>query len=172
MPTRRYTEPQKKAALVELARVSGRVTEAEKITGVTRQSLREWRKQYHEFYLRAAADNADEIEERTVSELREILDAAIDLEAALLRKLEEAVKREKLTATQLAGILQRVSISKGINVDKVLKLTGRSLALPSGNVRELIESLSAKGIIIDAQVIEKEEPPERAALPSPNGDGN
>jgi len=170
MATARYTEAEKKAALVELARVSGRVGEAEKITGVTRQSLRQWRKDYHEFYLRAAADNADEIEERTIAELRERLDAANDLEAAILRKLEDAVNNETLKAGELAAILQRVAVVKGINADKILKLSGRSLALPPGNVNDLLKSLGARGIIVDAEVVEEKEKPALTAGLSPNGE--
>jgi hypothetical protein len=134
-------------ALRSLANVGGSVRRAAKITGVPERTLRSWKNElYRDRYEQHASEVAQLIEDGAIVELRERITRASELEDRLLDELERKLRKGEVRDPAAAA--QRLAVIKGINVDKLLKLTGRPTVVHEHrNYVELVESLRRRGLV-------------------------
>jgi hypothetical protein len=124
---REYSPQEIDSALLVLAYVGGNTARASEQTGISRHTLHMWRAETHrDRYLELVEREAPKIEALAAQQAREIIGRIGETEHAILDRLSET--DEPLTTkelSELAGALQRVTTSKGINTTKLLELTGR-----------------------------------------------
>ena len=150
--------------LTALALTAGRPVQAsdrlkEQGLDIPASTLCRWRDhQYHERYLEIATTVAYRVEDVIVQEARETAALAAQLERAALERAYRQVmnSKEGVDASQVA---QRASTVKGINVDKLLQLTGRpTQVVEHRNADEVLRKLGASlpGLIVDGTATEIE----------------
>jgi transposase-like protein len=155
---RRYSPTEIDTALAILAR-SGSSLEASTLTGISASTLRDWKSEHADRYLAIQEREAPKLEAIAANTAREIMIRAGETEHALLDTLNQRIRDDAPTKelSELAGTLQRVTTSKGINGTKLLELTGRPTSIiehREGN--EILRALGARipGLVIDSTAVE------------------
>lgn len=115
-------------ALTVLAYYGGNSARASAETGIAASTLRDWRTTVHrDRYLEITEREGPRLEALAANQARELVIRSADIEHAIIDRLaaqdDEAPTTKELT--ELAGALQRITTSKGINTTKLLELTGR-----------------------------------------------
>jgi hypothetical protein len=122
---RRYAPTEIDAALAVLAYYGGNSTRASQQTHIPADTLRNWRLYDHrEKYERICADRSQELETLAITQSREIMLRAGQVEHRILDELDQDGLTPK-ERSELAGALQRTTTTKGINTDKMLTMTER-----------------------------------------------
>lgn len=114
-------------ALTTLAYYGGNTARAGQELGMSDSTLRLWRRETHrERYLEICEREAPKLEALAANQAREIIVRSAEVEHGILDRLtaqdEDTTSKE---LSELAGALQRLTTSKGINTTKLLELTGR-----------------------------------------------
>jgi hypothetical protein len=154
--SRKYTPEQVEKALLELALVGGNSGEASRrLEGVgikvSARLLRLWRSGLHaKRYGQLAQEHARQVEETIVQEARETAILAAEVERLALAKTLEQLEAGEIR--DAAAVARNASTVKGINVDKLLTLSGRpNQIVEHGNPDELLAQLIRDGIFTPAQ---------------------
>lgn len=125
--------------LTVLAFYGGNSERASQETGINASTLRRWRTDQHrERYLEICEREGPRLEALAAAQARELLIRAAHVEHDIIDRLHEkpidadtgeptGLSSKELS--ELAGALQRVTTSKGINTTKLLELTGRPTAI-------------------------------------------
>jgi hypothetical protein len=144
---RRYSAEQIDRALLELA-VCGTSTEARRRLAaqglqVSDRTLREWKQvRYPERYVEIAQQHARQVEEVIVQQARDTALAAAEVERHALAGELKAIKAGKVRDHSASA--RNASTVKGINVDKLLTLSGRpNTIVENRNADDLIRKLHA-----------------------------
>jgi hypothetical protein len=128
-------------ALTVLAFYGGNAERAATELGniVSARTLRTWRSTlYRDRYLEIAEREGPKLEALAAAQARELLIRASHVEHDIIDRLHEKpidattgleVSLSSKELSELAGALQRVTTSKGINTTKLLELTGRPTAI-------------------------------------------
>ena len=90
-------------------------------------TLTKWKKTKLERYVQLQTDHGADIEAIAVTQARDTAIRAGSLEARLLEKIEEHI--DEIAPKDLAATLQRISITRGVSVDKLLLLTDRPTSI-------------------------------------------
>jgi hypothetical protein len=182
-PTRtrkRYSPTEIDAALAVLA-ASGSSLQASETTGIPDRTLREWKIEHADRYREIQEREAPKLEAIAASTAREIIIRAGETEHALLDTLNQRIHDQAPTKelSELAGTLQRVTTSKGINGTKLLELTGRPTQIVEHREgTDILRALGAKvpGLVIEATATEEPQPtlqaPKTQPLPPVVADAN
>ncbi len=136
--TRVHTTEQVLEGLATVASCGGRFKPAADRLGIADTTLSRWRDKYPNRYRQIAERVATEVEADIIVKCRE---AAIQVSDAEIVAIEETVKRlpELKDPSQ---VLKNLSTVKGINIDKVLALTGRPIQhIQHHSADELIRTL-------------------------------
>jgi transposase-like protein len=116
-------------ALTVLAYYGGNSVRAAAELGMSSSTLRLWRSSTHrDRYLEIAEREGPRLEQLAAQQARELILRAGDAEHGLLDRLNTALENPETPSKELsdlAGTLQRLTTSKGINGTKLLELTGR-----------------------------------------------
>lgn len=118
-------------ALTTLAYYGGNSLRASAELGISDRTLRLWRADTHrDRYLEIAEREGPRLEALAANQARELILRSSTVEHRILDALEAATDDEHeglkpKDVTELAGALQRLTTSKGINTTKLLELTGR-----------------------------------------------
>lgn len=171
-----YSPTEIEAALRVVAFYGGNTERASRETGINGRTLRVWRGDTHrDRYQEIIAQEGPKLEAIAADQAREAILRSSDVEHRIFDLLDaatspdhEAFKPKDIT--ELAGALQRVTTSKGINTTKLLELTGRPTQVVAHlNPRETIQALARDlGVTIDSTA----EPIESPALLPENADAN
>lgn len=152
-------------ALTTLAYYGGNSARAAEELGMNERTLRKWRLETHrDRYLEIAEREAPRIEAMAAQQARELVVRASETEHTLIDRLNDRLASDETTSkelSELAGTLQRVTTSKGINGTKLLELTGRPTSIvehrdPAQTVNALARKL---GITVDSTAVEEPTPP-------------
>ena len=175
MPTK-YTPTEVDKALTTLAYCGGNAVRAGKLTGIPETTLKEWRRETHrDRYQEIAERERPRLEALAVDQAVSTIIRAGELEHGIMDRLADAVNDDETKAkelTELAGALQRVTTSKGINGTKLLELTGRPTQITEHrSATDTLRSLAQRfpGLVIDGtaeEVTNEEGPPKRALGPA------
>lgn len=136
--------------LVAVVFASGNTSEANRRTGIPRQTLDRWKALHADRYQELRVKYRHEIEERVVQDARDLLVEISRAEHLAVRRSRERLEKDE--DSQPATTLQRLSTSKGINTDKLLLLEGRptqisSTESPEEILKQLREHLKRAGAI-------------------------
>src|SRR4030095_12826465 len=115
-------------ALTVLAYYGGNSARAGNELGISDATLRAWRSRDHrERYLEICEREAPKLEALAANQAREIIVRSAEAEHTILDRLATQDDDPPTTKelSELAGALQRLTTSKGINTTKLLELTGR-----------------------------------------------
>jgi hypothetical protein len=116
-------------ALTVLAYYGGNAARASQEIGMSESTLKLWRRETHrDRYLAIAEREAPRLEALAAHQARELILRAGDAEHSLIDRLNDRLADDESSSkelSELAGTLQRVTTSKGINGTKLLELTGR-----------------------------------------------
>lgn len=118
-------------ALTTLAYYGGNSARAAQELGMSASTLKLWRRDSHrERYLEIAEREGPRLEALAANQARELIIRSADVEHSIFDLLAAATSEDHESLkpkdiTELAGALQRVTTSKGINTTKLLELTGR-----------------------------------------------
>jgi transposase len=169
-------------ALTVLAYYGGNAARASKELGISERTLRDWRSDLHrERYLEIAEREGPRLEALAANQARELLIRAAHVEHGILDRLSEqpvdengqALELTTKELSELAGALQRVTTSKGINTTKLLELTGRPTVIHA--MEDPIEAgkrlLQKHGIAVDSTATEVPNHPE-LPLPPQSAEAN
>jgi len=171
---KRYSPTETREALTVLAFYGGNAARASHETGIPAMTLKDWRNQDHrELYLEIAEREGPKLEALAAAQARELLIRAAHVEHDIIDRLHEkpidAETGEETSLTskelsELAGALQRVTTSKGINTTKLLELTGRPTAIVEHrDPKQAAQALARRlGVALEANATEMNE----RALPS------
>jgi hypothetical protein len=155
---REYSPTEIDKALTVLAFYGGNAARASVDTNIPTATLKLWRSAKHrDRYYELAEREGPKLEAIGASNAREIVLRAAHAEHKILDSLDS----DELTSKQmseLAGALQRISTSKGINTTKLLELTGRPTQVVQHlNPQQTIQALARDlGIVIDSTAEEIE----------------
>lgn len=120
-------------ALTVLAYYGGNASRAATELGMSDRTLRLWRSDTHrDRYLEIAEREAPRLEALAAHQAREIILRASDAEHSLIDRLNDRLANNETSSkelSELAGTLQRVTTSKGINGTKLLELTNRPTSI-------------------------------------------
>lgn len=169
---RTYTPTEVKAALTTLAFFGGNAARASQQTGIPEMTLRDWRNTEHrDQYLEIAEAERPRLEQIATTQALELMMRSAEAEHDLLSSLATVASdpEQSKTASELAGALQKVTTSKGINTDKFFTHTGRpSQYVEHRDGTQILKSLGAKipGLVIESTA------DEIRALPSPIVESN
>lgn len=140
-------------ALRVLVYHGGNTVRASKQLGIPDATLRDWRLATHrDRYREIFEREAPKLESIAAQQATELILRSADTEHAIHDRLSELDNLSTKELSELAGALQRVTTSKGINTTKLLELTGRPTQIvehrdPRQELAGLIRDL---GITIDA----------------------
>lgn len=156
-------------ALTTLAYYGGNSARAGKALGISDATLREWRTQKHrERYLEICEREAPKLEALAANQAREIIVRSAEVEHSILDRLAAQDDQEPTTKelSELAGALQRLSTSKGINTTKLLELTGRPTQIVEHrDPKQAAAALARRlGVTLDGTAVDITDHP---ALPNP-----
>ncbi len=155
-----FTPAQIDQALTTLAYYGGNSARAAEELGMSSSTLRQWRLYKHrDRYLEIAEREAPRIEAMAAQQARELVIRASETEHTLIDRLNTRLADDETTSkelSELAGTLQRVTTSKGINGTKLLELTGRPTSIvehrdPAQTVNAIARKL---GLTIDSTAID------------------
>jgi transposase-like protein len=118
-------------ALTVLAYYGGNSARAGQELGIASSTLRDWRREIHrDRYAEIIEREGPKLEAMAVQQARETIVRSGEIEHSILDLLHaatdedhEALKPKDIV--ELAGALQRITTSKGINTDKLMTWTGR-----------------------------------------------
>lgn len=181
--TRRvYSPPEIEAALRTLVYYGGNTSRTSAEVGIPQQTLHDWRAHDHrDRYLEIAEREAPKLEALAAQQARELILRAGDAEHGLLDKLNTALANDETTPkelSELAGTLQRLTTSKGINGTKLLELTGRPTQIVEHrDPKQAATALARRlGLTIDSTAeditSENQATPQKQALPVKSGGAN
>lgn len=199
---REYAPHEIDTALTTLAYYGGNSLRTSEATGIPGQTIRQWRTGEHrDRYLEIAEREAPRLEAIAAHQARELILRAGEAEHGLLDILNARLNEETAPEPQrddfpndalyllayetwvkrgnskelseLAGTLQRITTSKGINGTKLLELTGRPTSIvehrdPRDDIRALARDL---GLVIEGQATEVP-PSQTQALMAESGIAN
>lgn len=136
---KRYSPTEIDTALTALVYFGGNTARTSVETGIAQQTLHDWRSRDHrDRYLEIAEREGPRLEALAATQARELLIRSAHVEHDILDRLHEKpidaetgleVTLSSKELGELAGALQRVTTSKGINTTKLLELTGRPTAI-------------------------------------------
>jgi hypothetical protein len=167
---KRYSPTEIEAALTTLAFFGGNAARTSEETGIPEDTLRAWRLYDHrDLYLEIAGREGPRLEALAANQARELLIRSAHIEHDILDRLHEKPvdpetgEQGSLTSkelSELAGALQRVTTSKGINVTKLLEITGRPTSIvehrdPRAEIRAMAREF---GITVDSTATEIQPP--------------
>lgn len=147
-------------ALTTLAYYGGNASRAAAELGMNERTLRTWRTHVHrDRYLEIAEREAPRLEAIAAQQARELILRAADAEHSLIDRLTTRLEDDESTSkelSELAGTLQRITTSKGINGTKLLELTGRPTSIvehrdPAQTVNAIARRL---GLTIDSTAVD------------------
>lgn len=149
-----YSPAQVDAALLALATTgSGRL--AAQQVDVPERTIQDWRHRYAQRYQELADKHQRQIEDVIVQQARDTAIMAGDIERQVLERLSTQV--DSLDAKDAAATVRNLSTAKGINVDKLLTLTGRPSQVTehrsTDDLMRKLESLKVKAIDATAEEI-------------------
>ena len=150
---RTYTPTEVKAALTTLAFFGGNTAKTSVETGIAQQTLHDWRaKEHRDLYLEIADREAPKLEAIAAAQAREAILRSSTAEHLIFDRLERPDDLSSKELAELAGAYQRFSTGKGIQVTKLLELTGRPTSIiehrdPRDEIRGLAREL---GITIES----------------------
>jgi len=190
---KQYSPAERDAALAVLAS-TGSSFEASELTGIPDSTLRDWKIQHAERYAEIQEREAPRLEAIAARQAREIIIRAGETEHSLLDILQARIREDDAPEPQrndfpnetlyllayerwvkrgntkelaeLAGTLQRVTTSKGINGTKLLELTGRPTSIVEHREgTDILKALGAKvpGLVIDSTAEELPKPQQLTA---------
>jgi transposase-like protein len=170
---RRYSPTEIDAALATLA-ATGSSFEASQRTGINPHTLRHWKTLHHDRYTQIAEREAPKLEAIAAQQAREIMVRAGETEHTLLDTLNKRINDDAPTKelSELAGTLQRVTTSKGINGTKLLELTGRPTQIVEHREgTDILRALASKvpGLVIDGTATELPHASQQAPSPASHG---
>jgi hypothetical protein len=168
---RTFTPEERDTALLELALCGGNSGVAadrlrEKGFEIGDDVLRHWRLytyagRYHEL----AEGRAREIEDAVVVKQREAAMRAVELQIRATEKTMDAL--DSGDVKDPSSVVKNAAIAAGVNVDKVLTLTGRPSAIVShSDPREALERILSRYGAIDSTATEE---PTKALSPDKSG---
>jgi hypothetical protein len=142
-------------ALTVLAYYGGNTARTGRELGMSRATLHLWKTDSHrDRYLEIAEREGPRIEAQAAAQARELIIRSADVEHTILDRLagEDDVEPTTKELSELAGALQRVTTSKGINTTKLLELTGRPTAIVEHrDPKQAAAALSRRlGVIIES----------------------
>ena len=166
-----YTPTEIEAALRVVAFYGGNTERASRELGINGRTLRAWRGDKHrDRYQEILAQEGPKLEALAADQAREAILRSSDVEHRIFDLLDTATDPDgeefkPKDITELAGALQRVTTSKGINTTKLLELTGRPTQIvqhlsPQEAIRGLARDL---GITLDSTAEEIINPKEITA---------
>jgi hypothetical protein len=173
MPTpakrrRRLYNPTEIDAALAILASTGSSLEASTHTGIPSRTLRTWKILHADRYAQIAEREAPKLEAIAARQAREIMIRAGETEHTLLDALNKRIHEDAPTKelSELAGTLQRVTTSKGINGTKLLELTGRPTQIVEHREgTDILRALASKvpGLVIDGTATEL---PQQALTPA------
>lgn len=171
-----YTLGEIDAALTVLAYQGANTHRASRELGIPASTLRDWRNgAYRDRYREIAEREGPRLEAIAAQQATELILRSADTEHRIHDLLDaatdpdhEALKPKDIT--ELAGALQRVTTSKGINTTKLLELTGRPTSVVEHrDPKQAAQALARRlGVTLDSDAIEVR----NEALPSPSVETN
>lgn len=176
---KRFSPVEIDSALAVLAS-SGSSFQASEITGIPSSTLRDWKVEHADRYREIQEREAPKLEAIAASQAREIIIRAGETEHSLLDLLNARIEGDAPTKelSEIAGTLQRVTTSKGINGTKLLELTGRPTQIiehrdPKQEAQALARRL---GVALEANAVEIHQPQlprtEKRSLSTESGSAN
>lgn len=166
-------------ALTTLAYYGGNAARAARELDMSASTLKLWRTHTHrDRYLEIAEREAPRLEAIAAQQARELVMRASETEHSLIDRLNDRLASDETTSkelSELAGTLQRVTTSKGINGTKLLELTGRPTSIvehrdPTTTVNAIARKL---GLTIDSTAVDMANPtPTALPLVSESGAAN
>jgi transposase-like protein len=151
---KRYSPVEIQSALTTLAYFGGNTARTATETGIAQQTLHDWRaKEHRDLYLEIAEREAPKLEAIAAQQAREAILRSSDAEHHIFDRLHTPEDLSTKELSELAGAYQRFSTGKGIQVTKLLELTGRPTSIVEhreGN--DILRALGAKipGLIVEA----------------------
>jgi hypothetical protein len=134
--------------LLALALGGGSLRRAAAMSGISENTLKEWRGRFREEYERVCRDVAPRLEAIVVNECYARVIALGELETLAMEKLEAALANNEIPARDLPGALRNITTSKAINVDKILALSGRpTQVIEHRSMPAIYERLSKLGAL-------------------------
>jgi hypothetical protein len=153
---REYALEDIERGLTALALCGGRLRQASERSGVPEGTLRYWADtSHHERYLEITTQVAGKVEDVIVQEARETASLAAQLERSALEAAQAQIDAGQ--AKDPSQVAQRASTVKGINVDKLLQLTGRPTHIVENRTAdELLRKLGTAlpGLIVEGTATE------------------
>jgi transposase-like protein len=146
-----YTPTEIETALRVVAFYGGNTERASREIGINARTLRVWRGDAHrDRYQEIVAQEGPKLEAIAADQAREAILRSSDVEHRIFDLLDAATDPEHEAfkpkdITDLAGALQRITTSKGINTTKLLELTGR----PTQVVQHLSPQEAIRGLARD-----------------------
>jgi hypothetical protein len=154
----RYSASKVIEGLTVLARLAGNSSQASRVTGVSHTTLDDWRRRFPNRYADVADRLAQAVEADVIRDTRELAARLSETEFLALQRTHE--KLEQGNDKEPATTLRNLAVTKGIQIDKNLVLTGRPTQISeSRDAAELIKAIRARVTILDG---EAEEEPEAA----------
>lgn len=90
-----------------------------------------------------------------LGELRGLVIDATETERLALHKLHAAIEGDRIPERELAAALRNITVSKAVNIDKLLSLSGRPTSIVEHRSPEqLVARLAAIGAVIDGSAEE------------------
>lgn len=125
-------------------------------------TLRVWRcSSFRDEYLELEAQHRPEIDARAVSQARTLVEKLGEAEELAIDRTIEALQAGEINAKDAAATLKNLTISKGVNIDKIDVREGKATSRVEITAGEdLIRSLEAAGLLApqteidDANVVE------------------
>lgn len=152
-------------ALTVLAYHGGNASRAAAALGMSDRTLRLWRSDTHrDRYLEIAEREGPRLEQIAAHQARELILRAADAEHGLLDRLSAALENGETPSkelSELAGTLQRLTTSKGINGTKLLELTGRPTQIVEHrDPKQAAQALARRlGVALEAQATDMNSTP-------------
>lgn len=152
-------------ALTVLAYYGGNAVRAASDIGMSDRTLRLWRSETHrERYLEIAEREGPRLEQLAAQQARELILRAADAEHGVLDRLATRLDDTESTSkelSELAGTLQRLTTSKGINGTKLLELTGRPTQIVEHrDPKQAAQALARRlGVALEAQATDLQSVP-------------
>lgn len=146
----RYSEARKHEALKHLALTGGKLAQTSAETGINVNTLKTWRWKTHKAeYEKHAEEVGQQIEDGLVAELRERAAQASEVEGKLIEEIARQVEAGEFKGKDAAAAAQRLSIIKGVAIDKLMKLTERpDTIIERRTFIELVQGLKQKGVVV------------------------
>lgn len=150
MGTERHSEETRELALTTLALAGDSPTKAVDMlrdagVRVSRNALQKWREKYADRYQQIRDTRVAEIEREVVRQTRTLVTRYTELELQLVDLIAKQAQDGTLKDPSTAA--RNASVSKGINVDKMLLIEGRPTEIVHRSSEDVLRALAAKGYI-------------------------